>query len=262
MPRLLIVGGGLFGSQAAAYARRRGIEAIVFDAGLPGAASPAAAGLFKEAWAGKKFQEHFQRALAVLDQLYGIRHVQLTHDDGSNESFLFVPPTAILESNPVRLQVTAVGDGWLEAAGERHEGWVYIAAGIWCEQFYSGLNITGKAGASFVFASERAGRIHAIARGRQAIAFVRDPGETFCSDGTAVSEYMPEHDRETLARAAEFGLTEAPIKRHWGRRPYTPGGPLFLKIGARTWIATGGRKMGTILGASLARRLVEEELRL
>src|SRR5260221_647899 len=62
MYRLLIVGGGLFGSQAAALARLHGIEALVFDPGLGGAASPAAAGLFKEAWAGKKLREHFDRA--------------------------------------------------------------------------------------------------------------------------------------------------------------------------------------------------------
>ena len=56
MPSLLVIGGGLFGSQAAAYARSKGIETLVFDAGLTGAASPAAAGLFKEAWAGKKLR--------------------------------------------------------------------------------------------------------------------------------------------------------------------------------------------------------------
>lgn len=258
---LLIVGGGLFGSQAAAYARRHGIEATVFDAHLPGAASPAAAGLFKEAWAGKKFKDHFRRAMPVLDQLYGLRHIDLTHDDGSQETFLFVPPSAILEPAPVRHQVTAVGDGWLEAGGERHEGWIYVAAGVWCAEFHPGLQITGKAGASFVFAGEREGRLRSIARGRQAIAFVRDAGTTFFSDGTAETDYTPDHDRHTLERAAALGLGDAPIVRHWGRRPYTPGGPVFLQIGARSWLATGGRKMGTIFGASLARRLVEEELR-
>ena len=70
MPTLLIVGGGLFGSQAAAYARRKGIDATVFDPGLAGAASPAAAGLFQEAWAGTRLGEHYQRALPVLEQLY------------------------------------------------------------------------------------------------------------------------------------------------------------------------------------------------
>src|SRR5712691_11032906 len=115
MPTLLIVGGGLFGSQAAAYARSKCFEALVFDPGLTGAASPAAAGLFKEEWAGKKLKKHYRRALPLLEQMYGIRHVHLTHGDGLKESFLFVPPTAILEPAPIRQLVTLVGDGWLEA---------------------------------------------------------------------------------------------------------------------------------------------------
>jgi hypothetical protein len=261
MPTLLIVGGGLFGSQAAAYARCKGIEALVFDTHLSGAASHAAAGLFKEAWAGRKLQEHYHHALAVLDVLYGIRQVSLAHDDGSQESLLFVPPTAIMEPAPVRQQVTSVGDGWLEAGGQRYQGWVYVAAGVWCEQFLPGLGVHGKAGASFFFPGERAGRIRHVARGRQAIAFVRDPGTTYFSDGTAERDYTEQHDSETLSRAVEIGLPREPIARLWGYRPYTPGGPVFRKVGARTWLATGGRKMGTILGASFARRLVEEELR-
>src|SRR5262245_13754899 len=100
MPVLYIVGGGLFGSQAAAYARHKGIEAVVFDPGMTGAASHAAAGLFKEVWAGKKLEEHFQQALPLLEKLYGIRNIPLEHDNGNRELFLFVPPTAILEVNP------------------------------------------------------------------------------------------------------------------------------------------------------------------
>jgi hypothetical protein len=257
MPRLLVVGGGLFGSQAAAYARTHGIEALVFDPGLEGAASPAAAGLFKEAWAGKKLAEHFRRALPVLDQLYGLSHTTLTYADGSKESFLFVPPRLILEPEPIRQAVTALGDGWLEAGGQRHEGWVYIAAGIWSAQFCPDLSVHGRAGAAFVFAGERAGQIRPIARGRQALAFVRDPGSTYFSDGTAERAYQPEHEQRTLARAADLGLS-GPLCRLWGLRPYAPGGPIFAKLGARTWLATGGRKLGTLLGAAFARKLVEE----
>jgi glycine/D-amino acid oxidase-like deaminating enzyme len=261
MPTLYIVGGGLFGSMAAAWARNKGIEAVVFDPGLAGAASPAAAGLFQESWAGKKLHEHYHRALPLLEHLYGIRPVPLTHDDGRPETFLCVPPTAILEPSPSRLTVTTVCDGWLEAGGKRYEGWVYVAAGVWCATFLPGLKVHGRAGAAFAFAGERPGRIRPLARSRQAIAFVRDPGTTHFSDGTAEPEYTPEHDRQTLERAAALGLTETPVRRFWGRRPYTPGGPVFQKIGGRTWLATGGRKMGTLLGASFARRLVEEELR-
>ncbi len=260
MSSLLIVGGGLFGSLAAAYARSKGIEALVFDPALTGAASPAAAGLFKDSWAGKKLREHYEQAVPLLDRLYGIRQISLRHEDGSKESFLFVPPSVILEPRPIRERVTAVGDGWLEAGGRRYEGWVYVAVGIWCEQFLPGLGVYGKAGASFVFQGEREGRIRPIARGRQAIAFVRDAGTIHFSDGTAEHEYTAEHDRLTLERAAAMGLSDEPIRRYWGYRPYTPGGPVFRRIGERTWIGTGGRKMGTILGASFARRLVEQEL--
>ncbi len=260
MPTLLIVGGGLFGSQAAAYARHKGLESVVFDAALEGAASPASAGLFKEEWAGKKLREHFHCAIPVLERLYGVEQVSLRRDDGGLEQLSFVPPAVILEAAPIRQAVTAIGDGWLEAAGVRHEGWVYIAAGVWCNQFLPSLSVYAKAGSAFLFEGENAGRIREFARSRQAVAFVRDPATTYFSDGTAEPEYTPEHDRQTLRRAADFSLAN-PIKRLWGLRPYTPGGPIFLKIAGRTWLATGARKMGTILGASYARRLVEEELR-
>jgi glycine/D-amino acid oxidase-like deaminating enzyme len=261
MPTLLVVGGGLFGSLAAACARKQGIEAVVFDTGLPGAASPAAAGLIQEKWVGKRLQQHFRPALALLEQLYEVRSVQLAHDDRTIESFLCVPPVMILEKEPVRDAVTAVGDGWLEAGGRRIEGWVYVAAGIWTGQFLPALDVYGKAGSSFIFAGERPGRIQPLGHGRQAVAFVRDPGTTYFSDGTAERDYSPELDRLSLQRAAALGLADKPRQRLHGQRPYVPGGPFFHKLGSHTWLATGGRKLGTVLGASFARRLVDEELR-
>jgi glycine/D-amino acid oxidase-like deaminating enzyme len=261
MPVLLVVGGGLFGSQAAAWARNHGIEATVFDAGLDGAASPAAAGLFKENWMGRKLQPHYDHALVLLERLYGLRQVSLTQDSGACEQLLFVPPTLVLEPNPVRLSVTAIGDGWLEAGGQRYLSWVYVAAGVWSDAFLPGLGVFGKAGSAFLFPGERAGRIRPVAPGRQAIAFVRDAGTTYFSDGTAEPVWTPDHDRQSLEHAKALGLRGAPLQTLWGRRPYVPGGPVFKKIAKRTWLATGGRKMGTILGASYARRLIEEELR-
>jgi glycine/D-amino acid oxidase-like deaminating enzyme len=259
MRPLLIVGGGLFGSLAAAYARRKGIESVVFDAGLEGSASPAAAGLFQEKWAGKKFRTHYQHALPLLEQLFDIGHVCLTREDGSKETLLFIPPRIILEPTPLRQRVTSVGDGWLEAEGQRYEGSIYLAAGVWCSQLAPHLDVHSKAGAAFVFPGERPGQLRPFAPRRQAIAFVRDLGTTYFSDGTAELAYGPEQDRQSLARAADMGLTE-PIRRYWGCRPYAPGGPVFQRLGQRTWLATGGRKLGTILGASCARRLIEEEL--
>jgi glycine/D-amino acid oxidase-like deaminating enzyme len=260
MSTLFIVGGGLFGSLAAAYARSKGIEAVIFDCGHAGAASPAAAGLFQEKWAARKLRPHYHHALPLLEQLFPIRNITLTRGDGSTESLLCVPPSIILEAQPVRRQVTSVGDGWLEADGERYKGWVYIAAGIWSGQFLPDLEVYGKAGAAFVFAGERDCQIRQAAANRQCLAFVRDRGTTYFGDGTAERVYTAGHDHLSLARAAEMGLTE-PIQRLWGQRPYVPRGPYLGRIASRTWLATGGRKMGTILGASFARRLVEDELR-
>jgi hypothetical protein len=260
MPVLLVVGGGLFGSPAAAWARARGVEAVVFDAGLPGASSPAAAGLFAERWVGRKLAEHHARAFPLLERLYGVRSLTFRHDDGRPEPLLFVPPAAIVEPEPVRRRVEAVGDGWLEADGRRYEGWVYVAAGAWSDELVPGAGVHGKEGAAFVFAGECLPRVRHLGPGRQAVAFPRDPGTTYFSDGTAEREYTAEHDRLTLGRAAELGLI-GPERRLVGRRPYAPGGPVFFRAGRRTWVATGGRKMGTVLGASFARRLVEEELR-
>jgi hypothetical protein len=92
------------------------------------------------------------------------------------------------------------------------------------------------------------------------VAFVRDQGSTFFSDGTAERNYLPEHEHQSLQTAASLGLSDKPVLRLHGLRPYVPGGPCFQKIAERTWLATGGRKMGTILGAAFARRLVEQEL--
>jgi hypothetical protein len=259
MPVLLVVGGGLFGSLAAACARAHGVEAVVFDAGLPGAASPAAAGLFAERWAGRKLAEHHIRALPLLERLYGIRTVNFRHDDGLPEPLLFVPPSAILDPEPVRCRVEMVGDGWLEAEGRRFDGWVYVAAGAWSDVLVPGPGVYAKEGRAFLFPGEHSPRIHPIGAGRQALAFPRDPGTTYFSDGTAEREYAADHERLTLTRAAEIGLTR-PIRSLAGRRPYAPGGPVFLRAGRRTWVGSGGRKMGTILGASFARRLVEQEL--
>jgi hypothetical protein len=78
-------------------------------------------------------------------------------------------------------------------------------------------------------------------------------------DGTAERDYTDPHEHRTLERAAELGLTE-PIARCRGWRPYASGGPLFKQVGSCTWVASGGRKMGTILGASFAQRLIDDEL--
>ena len=249
--RLLVIGGGLFGSQAAAYARARGLE-VLFST-LPG--------LLAQFGGGRPFQgrvgrqqtaDHFRAALPLLDRLFGIRHISLLHRDEGEEPFLFVPPAAILERNPMRDTVSAVGDGWLEAGGKRYEGSVYLAAGIWCSQFLAELEVHGRSGTAFLFketAHHAVGRIRPLALGRQAIAFGRDPGSVYFSDGTAERIYSAEHDHQTLARsrchgadgAARDGLCTDIVRIRRVDR-------CSVAWVCGTWLATGGRKMGTIIG--------------
>jgi glycine/D-amino acid oxidase-like deaminating enzyme len=254
--RLLVVGGGLFGSLAAAYARRQGREVLVFDPGLPGAASPCAAGLFAPAWVGRKHASIYPEAAAVLESLYPVRDIVFERSDGGVETLRFVSPTAILEPAPIRETVSEVGDGWIMTESGRHEGIVYVAAGVWSRRFAADLEIVGKAGAAFRFAGETPARILEGER-RSSLAFVREPGATYFNDGTAELDFRSEHERRSLEQAAEMGLRE-PIDRLWGLRPYTPGGPVFRQLGERTWLGTGGRKLGTLLGALFARRLAVE----
>jgi hypothetical protein len=239
VPDLLIVGGGLFGSVAAAYARSRGIGALVFDAGLEGAASPAAAGLFHESWAGRKLRDHYARALPVLDKLYGVRRVWLENDAGAVVELSFVPPAAILEATPVRQSVTAVGDGWLEADGHRYEGWVYIAAGVWCGEFVPGLEVYGKAGSAYLFPGENSGRIRQLAYGRQALRFVRDPGATYFSDGTAERDHSAER-----TQGCGCGVVGRmwPADRCFGSLATVPGRRRVGGRWARSWrrVSPGG----------------------
>ena len=127
---------------------------------------------------------------------------------------------------------------------------------MWCERFCPGLGVYGKAGASFAFPGERAGRIRPLDHSRQAIAFVRDAGSTYFSDGTAERDFTAEHEARTLELAAAMELT-FPQRRYWGYRPYVSGGPVFRQVGDHTWLGTGGRKLGTIIAAAFAKRLIE-----
>src|SRR5262249_7112640 len=139
----------------------------VFDAGLPGAASPAAAGLFAERWASRKLAEHHARAVPLLERLYGIQPITFQHDDGRPDPLLFVPPSLIREPEPLRQRVSAVGDGWLEAGGQHHEGWVYVAAGVWSDNLVPGAGVYGKEGAALIFSGESLPRIRPLGPGRQ-----------------------------------------------------------------------------------------------
>ena len=166
MSTLFIVGGGLFGSLAAAYARSKGIEAIVFDSARREPLRPRPPGCSRNAGPDASCTRITACASSAGSTL-SHPPILLTHDRrdaGATESLLFVPPVGHPGAEPQSAsEVTSVGDGWLEAAGQRYEGWVYLAAGVWSGQFLPSLGVFGKAGAAFVFPGEHEGRMRQAA---------------------------------------------------------------------------------------------------
>ena len=241
----------------------KGIETVVFDAGLEGAASPASVGLSRPEWLGKKLEHQWAVGLAVLERLYKPRNIELTGADGSIEQL----PVPAAGRRPRTRACTPDGDGRRRRLARSGRTASRKASFMWPPG--SGARVlcpTWRCVARRAPAGSSRAR-NPIAFGpsptdAQAVAFVREPGQILFADGTAEEQYIPDHDRQSLARAAElFGLTDPPLARRYGIRPFTPGGPLFKRLGQPTWLATGAHKLGIIMGAAYARRLIEEEMR-
>ncbi len=272
---LLIVGGGLFGSLAALWARHKGIEAIVFDSGKMGSASPAAMGIFRSDFFEDKHQPLYTSGLAVLETLGKVRSVSLRRYERANdylflnnsESFLFARPGDILEQNADKRNVNAVGDGWItvnnpDGSTSRYEGNVYVAAGIWVSQLLPPMLVVPRWGSAYAFAktaNDQESKIVSLPQSRHAISFERDEGLMHFVDGTSAEIHTRANQQATLHCASDMGLYN-PVMVWLGQKPYCQGGPVFDKLGSRLWVGTGGRQYGTVVAASFAKRLVEEEI--
>jgi len=70
--------------------------------------------------------------------------------------------------------------------------------------------------------------------------------------------YTHEHleIQKTLKRFIDDEIN--PHVDEWEEAEIFPAHQVFKRLGERIWLATGGRKMGTILGASFALRLIDE----
>jgi hypothetical protein len=259
LERLIIVGGGLFGSLAARLAAEAGHQILLIDSLKPYRASPAAAGVWRDGWI-KKLGDEGREGVEVLRRLGVIRRLKLWSSKGPLDAS-FVPPSALLCPVSLNAEVASVEDGVVHTRDKgSFEGLVYVAAGIWTRHLVPQCPIvSGRYGAALLFRGGTVPRIETWAPYRQSLAFVRDAGSTYFSDGTAVvaSSWGLQRIQETAGRAAEMGLTRH-VDILAGARPYAAGGPWFARVGRRTWAATGGEKSGTVLGAAFAARLMRE----
>jgi glycine/D-amino acid oxidase-like deaminating enzyme len=277
---VLIIGGGLFGCLAARAVREAGRTAVIVDAGYEGSGSPPAACVWSAEWA--KDVPGVDNGTVFLARHYGLRELTFTVTsrvgEPKGERVLYhVTPALILDDQTawrVKGRVLHVAGAAAQISVRQDGGefqrqlWsferAYVATGYWTQELVrSAPKVTGKAGVAMQYegSGDRAMLVQ-FAPYRQLLAFERDAGLTYVSDGTAikVENYKTEHTTRTLERVEGLlGFTQ-PRSMLYGVRPYVDGGPWFSRVSERVWCATGGRKLGTIAGAAFAHRFAREAL--
>jgi glycine/D-amino acid oxidase-like deaminating enzyme len=267
--KVIIVGAGLFGSIAAALARRHGHDVTVIDNKEEHSASKASGCVLAPSWLTSLSSEQTQRAMEVLGSLYRVQDTALLNPTtGLTFKAKQVHPDDILVVPDIAAKVEAVGDGWAQYEGTKLKGTVLVAAGVWSESLVEMPKVRGLYGASVRVAGVRLEQpsITVYAPYRQAVA-VNLPGnrEVWFGDGTALIEATwakegGERIAKTLERFAKItGIKAARPKVRVGARPYVEDykAGYFAQAGDRLWVSTGGAKNGTVLAAWQAWRFLE-----
>lgn len=278
--RIAIVGAGLFGSIAAILATKEGHDVtLIDDAKLknrPTGSAPAAC-LIKPGWIAG-LGDAGQIGMRVLEDTFGL--TQIIFKMGPGKTYIsWLDPNRVLKVAQTPRKTRRIILGSVEAIepnGVIHFSdlnlslpfpfdAVLIAAGVWSGDLTLNMpEIRALAGIAFIFAGERKAPIIAPwAPYKQVVAFTREPGTTWISDGSAILEknWTPERSRKCFERCVHYA--PAPplesLKELFGLRPYVVDNPkgYFKKIGEKTWVSTGGAKNGTVLAAYQALKFME-----
>lgn len=264
MRDVIIVGGGLFGSIAAATLRGAGMDVMLIDDGRPRSGSRAAGCLMKPSWLSKMGRDNVDASFRLLDRLYGLRTVPLRAGPLSI-SAEWINPDTILGSERVTARVAKVATfpggsrvrlaPTLEAHDARH---VIVACGAWTRELVTGAPVVGKVGVSLRLDSPpEDSRIDPWAPYKQLVRFSAD-GFHWAGDGTAIIDrnWTEERRRQSVERITRFaGAGEV----REGVRPYAQtGDPAALEeVAPGLWSLTGGGKNGTAAAGWAASRLLE-----
>jgi len=263
---VVVVGAGIFGSIAAHLAERAGARVTVVDAGMDLAASPASACLLKPSWLTSVPREGVDLGYKVLREQFGLKPIKFAVNKILPVDIDWVDPEAIFYRNAIYGTVTKVGNGVVElSTGEKFQGKVLVAAGVWSDRLVEMPAIKWLYGASVLFRGKAPPRMTVYAPYRQALAFNISPKHVWMGDGTALVEATWTRDPEapivrTLGRARDLFQLERPMKITAGARPFIEGhkAGYFRKVMPNTWVSSGGAKNGTLLAAWQAVRFVEE----
>lgn len=271
---VIIVGAGLFGSIAATLARKRGHNVTVIDNAEPYAASKASGCVLAPSWLASLSDKQRERGMGVLKALYPVMEVEFqTNVLGRKFKASRVDPLQVLVKPDAIETVTRVVDGGVDViapgmSGGYRNSIVLVAAGIWSADLVDMPPVKGLYGASVLFPGHLPlAQIDAYAPYRQAVVFQIRRNAIWFGDGTALIKKTweaEEMDRisATVSRAAKMlklvGQTRPKV--NIGARPYVEGhkAGYFARVGAKTWVSTGGAKNGTLLAADQAARFIEE----
>lgn len=275
---IAIIGGGLFGSIAAAALRRDGHDVVVIDAGKEGAGSKPAACLMKPSWFSSMGKEKFEPALQLLDDLYGVKELSFRVMGPVKAKVHWCDPAQILAGEVLRDEVVSIqsidhgftlvlGSGFLQARK------VIVAAGVWSNTLLHCPTLVGRAGVAFRWQDLQLseGFIDPWAPYRQIVGFDITDSEVWVGDGSAIKPENWTADREKISfnrcaskidRVGQGDLKMGRAKALYGIRPYVPDSkPCLLEERLPgLWINTGGAKNGTI-AAGWAASVLREALK-
>lgn len=259
MRDVVIVGGGLFGSIAAAALRDAGMDVCLIDDGRPRSGSRAAGCLMKPSWLSKMGRDNVDASFRLLDRLYGLRTISLkagplsVNAEWVNPDLVLRSPRQIAYVAAVRPDRVIFRDGQALEAKK-----VIVACGAWTKALIPGCDVTGKVGVSIrLNAAPEDNRIDPWAPYKQLVRFSTGDFH-WAGDGTAIIEknWTLDRERASLDRIIEFaGEGQARV----GIRPYVPtSDPAALEeVAPGLWSLTGGGKNGTAAAGWAASRLLE-----
>lgn len=278
MTDVAVVGAGLFGSIIAKALRRAGRKVELIDDRRELSGSRPAACLMKPSWFSGLGPKIYRPALDKLDELYGVRDLELRVGPAS-ALVHWVNPRDILGTEEVT-------EGRVVSIKQADKGWrveyatklgpvldfpvrkVVIASGVWSGELVPVPGLSPRAGVAFTWEGQvprGAESITPWAPYRQLVIFNRGPEEVWASDGTAIKVWKQEIEdlccrrvTEAVGRASR-ALATVPPKRLVGLRPYVKDAkPAYLQEHMPgLWVATGGAKNGTIAAGWCAAQLVD-----
>lgn len=263
--KVLIVGGGIFGSIAADMLKEKGIEVLIFDALKENSGSKAAGCLIKPKWVNWLGSE-LKPCLDDLNRLYGLKEIPID-EDGKMSNIFHINPWDILAKDAIHREVLEIGDGFVKTAEHTYEGKVLVAAGVWSDKLLPIPRIKRMCGNSLIIKGTYPAGSRKYSHYNSAIWIPRENNETWFGDGTKVEwskwydKYLAgeeHHLNATIRRAKEY-IPDCEIEvKQFGMRPYLGKVGYFENVYPNTWVSTGGAKNGCVLATFQSRLFLNE----